>query len=257
MMKRYSRYARPDAVSRCYTIITICYNDHAGLCETLASVKRQRFDDYEHLVIDGGSTDGSVEMLRQWSDGDRYWFLSEPDAGISDAFNKGIAASRGQFLCFLNAGDQFADLQLLADLRDRLPPGGVLAGRSSFGQRMIPKVAPYPGMPLPRRSMISHQAAFAARSLFESIGCYAIDLKLRMDFDWWLRALRRGPLVFDDRVWVTYREGGVSGAKPWLFYCEELRVLRRQVAGWPIWWLDSTARLAVRSLRDWLRSVRS
>lgn len=86
------------------SIITINYNNRDGLQRTLDSVVSQTFTDYEWIVIDGGSTDGSRELIEQYADHFAYW-CSEPDKGIYNAMNKGIAHAKGEWLQFLNSGD--------------------------------------------------------------------------------------------------------------------------------------------------------
>lgn len=91
------------------SIITVNLNDAAGLHKTLVSVwERQSFSDFEHIVIDGASTDGSVEVIKEYADRLAYW-VSEPDKGIYNAMNKGIAAAKGEYLLFLNSGDWLED----------------------------------------------------------------------------------------------------------------------------------------------------
>lgn len=91
------------------TIITINLNDYKGLEKTLKSVwENQTFTDFEHIVIDGGSTDGSVDVIKRYSDKLAYW-VSEPDKGIYNAMNKGILKAKGDYLLFLNGGDWLAD----------------------------------------------------------------------------------------------------------------------------------------------------
>lgn len=92
----------------CISIITVVYNDRVGFLKTAASVLEQRkfYPDIEYVVIDGGSTDGTLDSIIELSAGLDYW-VSEPDGGIYDAMNKGIKASTGSALLFLNAGDYF------------------------------------------------------------------------------------------------------------------------------------------------------
>lgn len=91
------------------SVITINFNDAAGLQKTLASVwERQTFPDLEQIVIDGSSTDGSVDVIKKFADKLAYW-TSEPDKGVYNAMNKGIAKARGEYLLFLNSGDWLED----------------------------------------------------------------------------------------------------------------------------------------------------
>ena len=99
------------------SVITINLNDAEGLQKTLRSVwERQSFTDFEHIVIDGASTDGSVEVIKKYADKLAYW-VSEPDKGIYSAMNKGIVRARGEYLLFINSGDWLADDVLAKVLR--------------------------------------------------------------------------------------------------------------------------------------------
>jgi glycosyltransferase involved in cell wall biosynthesis len=99
------------------SIITINLNNAVGLELTIKSVISQVLDDYEYLIIDGGSQDDSLDIIKNYSTSNLFW-LSEPDRGVYDAMNKGISKSRGSYLLFLNSGDSFLNensLQILVD----------------------------------------------------------------------------------------------------------------------------------------------
>ena len=85
------------------SIISVCYNAIHGIEKTIQSVLSQSYDDIEYIIIDGGSTDGTVDIIRKYSDQITY-FVSEPDGGIYDAMNKGVRAATGEWINFLNAG---------------------------------------------------------------------------------------------------------------------------------------------------------
>ena len=88
------------------SVITINYNNRDGLRKTIESVVNQTCRDFEYIIIDGGSTDGSVDVIKQYADRIDYW-VSEPDKGIYHAMNKGIAVAHGEYLNFMNSGDCF------------------------------------------------------------------------------------------------------------------------------------------------------
>lgn len=96
-----------------FSIITVVYNDRAGLEQTYESICSQSFHDFEWLVVDGGSTDGSTEFLATMRM-PAFSFVSERDGGIYDAMNKGIRMSHGEYVVFLNAGDVFSDATVLS-----------------------------------------------------------------------------------------------------------------------------------------------
>ena len=99
------------------SIITVNYNNCMGLQRTMDSVIAQSFEDYEWLVIDGGSSDGSRELIEQNAEHFTYW-VSEPDHGVYHAMNKGIAKAKGDYMCFLNSGDVYADAHVLERVFD-------------------------------------------------------------------------------------------------------------------------------------------
>lgn len=101
-----------------YSIVTVVFNDLAGLKRTWNSIASQELNDWEWVIVDGASTDGTTSFLET---GDPSWrWRSEPDQGIYDAMNKGISMSRGEYIVFLNAGDIFASVSVLTDVRDEL-----------------------------------------------------------------------------------------------------------------------------------------
>ena len=116
------------------TIVTINLNDAKGLQKTLDSVwSRQSFSDFEHIVIDGASTDGSVEIIRKYADRLAYW-VSEPDTGIYNAMNKGIVRAKGDYLLFLNSGDWLAD-DVLAKVFSEPMVDDIVYGNFTFVKR--------------------------------------------------------------------------------------------------------------------------
>lgn len=94
------------------TVITVSYNAVSTIEQTILSVINQTYEDVEYIIIDGGSTDGTVDIIRKYKDRVAYW-ISEPDRGIYDAMNKGIAVATGEWINFMNAGDCFHDKQVL------------------------------------------------------------------------------------------------------------------------------------------------
>lgn len=97
------------------SIITINYNNKDGLKKTIESVIKQDFDSFEFIVIDGGSTDGSYEVIQEYKNRIDYW-ISEPDKGIYNAMNKGIAVAKGEYCNFMNSGDYFYDKNVLSSI---------------------------------------------------------------------------------------------------------------------------------------------
>ena len=94
------------------SIVTVVYNGENFLEETIKSVINQTYENIEYIIIDGGSTDGTVDIIKKYEDKINYW-VSEKDAGIYDAMNKGIEAFKGDYINFLNAGDSYVNNEVL------------------------------------------------------------------------------------------------------------------------------------------------
>lgn len=167
------------------SIITVNLNNKEGLQKTRDSIISQTFKDFEWIVIDGGSTDGSKELIEKYQEHITYW-VSEPDNGIYNAMNKGIKVARGEYLQFLNTGDYLVSRQTLSHLFSIKTNEDIL-----YGKVLNPtnKKAYYNSFQKKRiycsdlfHSTICHQASFIKKSLFEQIGYY--DESLRITSDW-------------------------------------------------------------------------
>jgi glycosyltransferase involved in cell wall biosynthesis len=170
------------------SVITIAINNLQGLRDTVASVQAQRGMNIEHIVIDGGSSDGSTDYLR--SLGSHVRWVSEPDAGIYDAQNKGIRLARGRFLLFLNSGDHFVDENSLTMAAARLDETDlqsfdiICRGHPQLhGGRDFVKAAPdHPTFSYFAHHTLPHQSTFIRRELFERHGEYDTSLKIVADW---------------------------------------------------------------------------
>lgn len=125
------------------SVITINFNNTKGLEKTLNSIVNQSFKDYEFIVIDGGSTDGSVDIIKQYADKISYW-ISEPDNGIYNAMNKGISKANGEYIHFLNSGDWFVDSLVLERIFSVNRVGDVLYGDYYYIQNNNTTLFKYP-----------------------------------------------------------------------------------------------------------------
>lgn len=196
------------------TIVTVNYNHCEGLRRTMESVFRQTCHDYEYIVIDGGSTDGSADLLRMSAGRIDYW-VSEPDRGIYHAKNKGVARATGEYLLFLNSGDVLHDDKVLADmvgggeLDSDIVTGCSLYVPNGGISRLHDK--PVALMDFWYKNPINHQSAFIRRSLQEAFP-YDETLKVNSDWKFFFHAIfiRNCSLKRVDRVVVDYEGGGVS-----------------------------------------------
>ncbi len=214
-----------------FTVITVCLNPGLDLDATVQSVLRQEFGDWELIVKDGGSTDGTETMT--WSD-PRVRRVATQDTGIFDAMNQALALARGRFVHFLNAGDVFVSSRVLADVADAIDAhpgvpffyGDVEKPQSRSGYELYPRR-------LTRRFLFTntlcHQGWFVLRETYLAYGGFETDHPVGADPRLLLKMLLRDRLAHAHvgRVVVRYRGGGLSAqpanAAPGNVWCEELR----------------------------------
>ncbi|AWG22197.1 hypothetical protein FFWV33_12070 [Flavobacterium faecale] len=173
------------------SIITINYNDVAGLKRTVDSVKKQTWIEYEHIIIDGGSSDGSEEYLQEHEQYFSYW-VSEPDGGIYNAMNKGVLQAKGDYLLMLNTGDILHNEQVLHQVfHNTNRYEDIIYGdvdRESKGLVFTESIFPDSlSFGFLRNGMISHQAVFFKKSLHDEVGLY--DETIKYGADWYFITL--------------------------------------------------------------------
>lgn len=165
------------------SIITINYNNKDGLQKTINSVITQTYKDFEWIIIDGGSTDGSKELIEKYADYITYW-VSEPDKGIYNAMNKGILASQGEYLYFLNSGDLLYNKDTLSDIFKREYISDVLYGNNKNCKNHIEisETIYFSQLSLKTfiKGTISHQVAFFRKECFKD---YLYDEKYKFCSD--------------------------------------------------------------------------
>lgn len=200
------------------SIITITYHAKAVLLPTMESVARQSYPNIEHIVIDGASSDGTPELIRERFPHVRL--TSEPDRGIYDAMNKGICQATGEFLWFLNAGDSFRTDTSVEDVvnwalaQEKLPD--ILYGdtmivdekREDMHLRRLRPPENLQKRDFLKGMLVCHQAFIVRRTL---VLPYDLRYKLSSDYDWCLRMLERSQSTIQVRkILVNYLDGGIS-----------------------------------------------
>ena len=207
-----------------FSIITVCWNAKATLPRAIASVCAQTNRDFEYLLVDGGSTDGTVELIKQSSDVVTR-FVSERDRGISDAFNKGVAMATGEFVALLNADDWYEPgaLESVAREADR-HPADVYCGLLRYWDGKTPGALFEVRPELLTESMsVNHIATFARRELFTKHGDFKLDYRAAMDYELLLRFYLRGARFHRvGEVLANMSLGGTSDVK-WRLALAELR----------------------------------
>lgn len=217
------------------SIITINLNDKAGLQKTIDSVVSQTFTDYEFIIIDGKSTDGSIGLIRKYEDKISYW-VSEKDSGIYNAQNKGIKQAKGEYLYFLNSGDALYEKDTLEKVFTGDPHDPFICGSFYMEQKSkLEADISYKDRDWHMAiyelfsGFLCHQAFFIHRSNFEKYGLY--DESLRVVADWKLFFQGIGidqlPVKYVDTFIVIYNMEGFStriGGS--VIYPEKLKVCR-------------------------------
>lgn len=184
------------------SVITVCYNGAGTIKDTLESIASQRHKDFEHLIIDGGSTDGTLEIIRAWR-GHPVRLISESDEGIYDAMNKGIKLSTGDVVAFLNADDFYKDEDVLAQVARVMQAEQLdaLYGDVEFfrpGQQDVVLRRYNSGRFTAGRLgwgwMPAHPALFVRRAVFERYGVFRTDYRIAGDFEFIARVFRHPEL---------------------------------------------------------------
>ena len=176
------------------SIITINRNNSHGLDATIKSVETQSYQGFEYIIIDGNSTDDSVDIIRQHKSAKlNIQWISEDDAGIFDAMNKGIDLASGEYLLFLNSGDILDSNDVLQDLFSTSRSADILIGecRVMKDDRQIWLQTPQDRYTLKSviNDSIPHQSSFIKKALFEQYGLYRTDLRLMGDWEFFLRTI--------------------------------------------------------------------
>ena len=166
-----------------FSIITVCLNEAKSIRATCDSICMQSFKDFEWIVIDGASTDGTKELLSEYSSS-IHLMVSEPDKGIFNAMNKGASKATGTYIIFMNGGDCFANSEALKlasqAMGAQMLYGDVYLGNQNGDLEIYPDVIE-PGYMLNR--MIPHQSTFYERATFEAFGGYDESFRIAADYD--------------------------------------------------------------------------
>jgi glycosyltransferase involved in cell wall biosynthesis len=204
------------------SIITPSYNQANFIGQTIESILGQGMEGLEYIIIDGGSTDGTLDILRQY--GDRIKWVSEPDKGLADAVNKGIAMASGEVIGWLNSDDLYfpGTLKAVSDHFSIHSQCCWLYGRcniiDSSGKERWKWITKYKNGRLKkfsldrllRENFISQPAVFFRKELFEKAGRLDLSLKYAMDYDLWLRFAKITPACIITRELSGFRRHGKS-----------------------------------------------
>lgn len=238
-LDRTAAAARLDPDQPLVSVVTVTFNAAKVLGETLDSVRRQTYRNIEHIVVDGGSRDGTVDVIRANEDHVAYW-RSEPDSGIYDAFNKGIALARGKYVGILNADDFYEPDQIekaVAALEETGAPfvHGNITMHGWQGQDVDIHGDPcYEVRIAERMPSLHHVTTLARLDVFKQHGLFMTAYKIAGDYDWYLRLTQKGVIgLHVPAIHGHMRAGGISTTQQRRSLAEVFLISRRH--GLPLW----------------------
>ncbi len=226
------------------TVVTATYNCASTIGDCLRSVAGQTHSDIEHIVVDGASVDGTVDFLHQRAS-QLSRIISEPDKGIYDALNKGVAHASGDIVGFLHADDLYADSTVLEDvaLAFQDPDVDAVYGDLTYVQKADTgkvvrywRSSPFVRSNLAKGWMPPHPTLYLRRGVYERFGGFDLSYRIAADYDFMLRVLGaiNGKVIYFPRVLVTMRLGGESNRSIRNIIrksAEDLRALRSNRVG--------------------------
>lgn len=223
--------SRPD--KPLISVITVVYNGANCLEQAIASVINQDYNNIEYLIIDGGSSDGTLDIIRKHEERIDYW-VSESDNGIYDAMNKGIRLASGELIGLLNSDDWYEQgaLRRVADAYITFAQNTMIVGDAfiieeemGIRYRVISNQNFWRGLPFP------HQALFVPKAVYQNVGMYDLRYRLSSDYDFLLRCVSAGVALHHlEYVLVNYRLAGQSNRKP-MVTLNESRVINKRYFG--------------------------
>jgi glycosyltransferase involved in cell wall biosynthesis len=191
--------------------VTVAFNAAATIARTIDSVLAQTVAGHEYLVIDGGSTDGTLDILRHHAG--RIRIVSEPDRGIYDAMNKGVRLARGTWIHLLNADDAYARPDALARVIDRLDPARTnycdIRVVDEAGSARVQSFR-YSRLRMLYGAYVPHPGLIVARSQYDAVGDYDLRWRIAADHDMILRLLERFPPNHIPELLSVMHQGGAS-----------------------------------------------
>jgi len=204
-------------MSKQLSIITVNYNNADGLSKTIKSILNQSFKGFEYIIIDGGSTDNSLEIIKTHKEHITHW-VNEPDKGVYNAMNKGLRSATGDYVLFLNSGDLLFNSATLEQVLKNITPnddliyGDVVLRNEELNTeraQVHPEILPFSYF---YKQTICHQACFIKRSLFDRIFYFNEDYKISADWEFLIYAIYIEKVNFKkvDIVVSVYDMGGIS-----------------------------------------------
>ncbi len=214
------------------SVITVVFNNEKDIERTMLSVLNQTYDRIEYLVIDGKSTDGTLEIIEKYRS-QLAVLISEKDNGIYDAMNKGLAKATGDYVIFMNSGDEFYEKDTVKTVFASAPDADIYYGETemigqnlqSLGQRRHKAPENFTWRDFKYGMSVSHQAIFIRRKLVEK---YDLNYQLSADIDWILFAAKKARKVVNVHQYVAkYLVGGMSKKQHLQSLTERFAIMRK------------------------------
>ena len=215
------------------SIVTPSFNQAPFVEKTICSVLDQGYPNLEFIIIDGGSTDGSQEIIRRYEERLAYW-VSEPDLGQTDAINKGFDRAQGEIIAWLNSDDTYQPgaLEEVAQFMRENPEIGMVYGSAMYIDEDDRPIARYPARNTDYRGLrrgvntISQQAMFFRSALWRMVRPLDPSFYYAMDYDLWVRIASVTPILWHDRHWANFRlqEGSKSMREAYRCWPEVVKV---------------------------------
>jgi glycosyltransferase involved in cell wall biosynthesis len=200
------------------SVITITFNSAKYLDDTIKSVIGQDYSHVEYIIVDGGSTDGTLDIIRRYEEKIQKW-ISEPDKGISDAMNKGIRMASGDIIGIIHSDDFYADptvLKRVAGIFSQSPGVKALYGIQDFidpvtGKTLLTWGRDSDPSEIKKRMYIPHPTLFVRRKVYDDIGLFKLDYEVAMDYEFAIRLTKYARPYFLDYKIACMRDVGTSG----------------------------------------------
>lgn len=214
------------------SVITVVYNNARDIERTMLSVLNQTYPHIEYIIIDGVSTDGTLDIIAKYK-ARLAKFISEPDKGIYDAMNKGLAAASGDYVLFMNSGDEIYEPDTVAAVFATSPNADIYYGETemindageSLGQRRHKAPVNFTWRSFKYGMSVSHQAIYIRRNLVEP---YDLQYYLSADIDWILKAARKAKKIVNvNRYVAKYLVGGMSKKKHRQSLIERFNIMKK------------------------------
>ena len=242
------------------SVVTVVYNNVADIERTMLSVLNQTYPGIEYIVIDGASTDGTLQVIKRYKD-KLAKLISEKDKGIYDAMNKGIAAATGDYIIFMNSGDGFYSDDTVARVFASAEDADIYYGETemmdeqgnNLGRRRHTAPYAFTWRDFKYGMSISHQAIYIKRSLVEP---YDPKYQLSADIDWILRAAKKAKSIVNVHAYVArYKMGGMSKQKHKQSLLERFDIMKKHYGFLPT--VLNHAVIAFNLSRYWLKNRRT